>query len=101
MAANFKWESLADLSGKWHLHVECQCRHTGTLDSTKLARWFRCHGWDMARAQIARHLKCGACKRRGRHGGFWLGISAGLPTNDPFPKTDADWATLVRDLRNR
>lgn len=101
MGANFKWEGLCSLSGKWNLLIECPCRHAGTLDSTNLTRWFLCHGWNTNRSQIARHLKCSVCKRRGREGGFWLGITAGLPTSDPFPKNEAGWTMLVRRLRNR
>lgn len=100
MGANFRWLSLGDLRGKWNLIIECPCRHAGTLDSGDLLRWYMCHGWPTARAQIAHHLKCGACQRRGRYGGFVLGITAGDPTSNPFPKNEAGWTMLVRRLRN-
>lgn len=101
MGANFRWHSLGELRGKWNLIIECPCRHAGTLDAANLLRWFLCNGWSTERARIAMHLKCSACHRRGRQGGFYIGITAGLPTSDPFPKNEAGWTMLVRRLRNR
>jgi hypothetical protein len=100
MGANFKWECLHDLAGKWQLAVHCVCGHAGAIDAARLARWFMCHGWSTRKSRIAEHLYCSECRKKGR-GRMRVGITANLPTSDPFPKNEEGWRFLVKRLRNR
>ena len=98
MGANFKWESLHDLADKWNLAVHCECGHTGVFDPQRLARWFLCNQWSCQRHRIAERLICRSCGRRGRGSQMRIGITANLPTSDPFPKSEDVWRALTERI---
>lgn len=102
MGANFSWHGLTDLMGKWRLSAECYCGHAGAIDPHKLARYYAAHGWSTGRFQLAEHLFCTGCRRKGRGGRVYVGITINDPTNDDFfPRNEESWKFLVRRLRNR
>ncbi len=98
MSANVRLDQLSDIvKHRGNLRVWCQCKHQAVVDAAKMLRWYQCHQWDTRIFAIGRHLYCTRCRGRPRD---WR-ATAELPTApDRFPRTEAEWAALVRGLRN-
>lgn len=96
MGANFKYESLGELAGKFNLAVRCRCGHLGVLDSQKLTRLFFVKRWDSRKSAIGAHLRCSRCGARPIR---W-GITARLPAGPEWgPRDEQAWQRLIRRLR--
>lgn len=97
MGHNVKIETLHDIvRHKGNLRVLCQCGHVGVVDAEKTARWYACHNWDLRIFALGRHLRCTRCRGRPK---AWRATAEWPSAPDRFPRSEREWAQLVRALR--
>ncbi|KTT72606.1 hypothetical protein [Sphingomonas endophytica] len=95
MSANFRLETLMDLSGRGNAAVVCRCGHAGVIDGKKLWRYFLAHAWDTRLHMAGDHLRCTRCRARQPR----IRLTSQKPTTDFGPRDDREWKELVRRLR--
>jgi hypothetical protein len=98
VSANTRLDSLHDLARhKASLRIVCRtCDKVRTFDAQRFARYCMLRGWNTQLASLSARLVCQQSGARNGH----LSATPDRPGPDPFPKAEADWKQLFRQLRD-
>lgn len=98
VSANTRLDSLHDLAKhKASLRIICRtCDKVRTFDAQRFARYCMLRGWNTQLASLSARLVCQQCGVRNVH----LSVTPDRPGPEPFPKAEAEWKRLFRQLRD-
>lgn len=96
MCANTRLDSLSDLTqNRANRRVRCPCGAEHIFDANRFWRYAMLRRWSTQVGALGHHLRCLSCGKRGPR----LNATPQAPTlADPFPRTEASWKALKRQL---
>lgn len=98
MGANFRPETLLELTRRGNLAAICACGHRGVLDGRRLSRYFMTQGWNGRLHMVGDHLRCSCCGRRRPN----IGLTFDLPRGPRWgPRDEGEWQQLMQRARRR
>ena len=95
MSANWRAETIMELTARGNVALTCRCGHRGVLDGKQLARYFAVRLWN-GRLHIAGdYLRCSRCNAHRPR----IRLTGDAPTSTVGPSDEQSWQALRDRLR--
>ncbi|GAA4217850.1 hypothetical protein GCM10022253_17310 [Sphingomonas endophytica] len=95
MSANFRPETLMELTRRGNVALKCRCGHRGVLNGPQLSKYFFVHQWNGRLHMVGDHLRCSRCGERQPR----IRLTGEAPTSTFGPADERGWNELRRKLR--
>lgn len=95
MSANWRPETLMELTRRGNVRLTCRCGHKGVLDGPQLTKYFFVHQWNGRLHMVGDHLRCSRCGARHPR----IRLTGDQPTSTFGPRDDRGWEALRRRMR--